>query len=44
MKSVSIIKLHKGYYIEKRIGCNVTREWRKTKTAAEALKKEWEAA
>ena len=43
MKSVSIIKLSKGYYIEKRYGCNVTREWRKTKKAAEDLKKEWEA-
>lgn len=43
MKSVSIIKLSKGYYIEKRIGCNVTREWRKTKKAAEDLKKTWEA-
>lgn len=43
MKSVSIIKLNKGYYIEKRIGCNVTREWRKTKKAAEDLKKAWEA-
>lgn len=43
MKSVSIIKLPKGYYVEKRIGCNVTREWRKTKTAAEKLKKQWEA-
>ena len=32
MKSVSIIKLHKGY-----------REWCKTKTAADALKKKWEA-
>ena len=42
MKSVSIIKLSKGYYVEKRIGCNVTREWRKTKASAEALKKEWE--
>ena len=43
MKSVSVIKLSNGYYIEKRIGPNVTREWRKTKKAAEALKKEWEA-
>ena len=43
MKSVSIIKLSNGYYVERRIGCNVTREWRKTKKAAEALKKEWEA-
>lgn len=43
MKSVSIIKLHKGYYVEKRIGCNVTREWCKTKTTADALKKKWEA-
>lgn len=42
MKTVSIIKLSNGYYIEKRIGPNVTREWRKTKTAAEALKKAWE--
>ena len=44
MKTVSIIKLHKGYYIEKRIGSNVTREWRKTKATAEALKEKWEAA
>ena len=43
MKSITIIKLSKGYYIEKRIGCNIIREWRKTKSAAEALKKEWEA-
>ena len=43
MKSVSVIKLHNGYYIEKRIGPNVTREWRKTKKDADKLKKEWEA-
>lgn len=43
MKSVSIIKLHKGYYVEKRIGPNVTREWYKTKKAAEEKKKAWEA-
>lgn len=43
MKTVSIIKLHKGYYVEKRVGPNVTREWKKTKTAANELKKEWEA-
>jgi hypothetical protein len=43
MKTVSIIKLSKGYYVEKRLSCNVTREWRKSKTAAEALKKKWEA-
>lgn len=43
MKTVSIIKLSNGYYVEKRIGCNVTREWKKTKTAAEKLKKQWEA-
>lgn len=43
MKSVSIIKLGKGYYVEKRIGCNITREWKKTKTEAEKLKKKWEA-
>ena len=43
MKTVSIIKLHKGYYVEKRIGCNVTREWFKTKKAADNRKKEWEA-
>lgn len=44
MKNVSIIKLRNGYYVEKRIGPNVTREWRKTKKSAENLKKEWEAA
>ena len=44
MKTVSIIKLHKGYYVEKRIGCNITRQWVKTKKAADDLKKEWEAA
>jgi hypothetical protein len=43
MKTVSIIKLSNGYYVEKRINCNVTREWKKTKTAAEKLKKQWEA-
>lgn len=43
MKSISIIKLDKGYYIEKRIGCNITREWRETETEAENLKKKWEA-
>lgn len=43
MKSVNIIKLSKGYYVEKRIGPNVTREWRKTKADADKLKKEWEA-
>jgi len=43
MKSITIIKLSKGYYVEKRISCNVTREWCKTKTAAEKLKKKWEA-
>lgn len=41
--SITIIKLPKGYYVEKRYGGNVTREWRKTKAAAEALKKEWSA-
>lgn len=44
MKSVNIIKLHKGYYVEKRCGCNVTREWKKTKAEADKLKKEWEKA
>ena len=43
MKSVSIIKLSKGYYVEKRIGPNVTREWKKTKKDADDLKKKWEA-
>ena len=44
MKSVNIIKLSKGYYVEKRIGCNVTREWVKTQKAANELKKKWEKA
>lgn len=43
MKKVEIIKLHKGYYVEKRIGCNVTRQWCKSMKAAEILKKMWEA-
>ena len=43
MKSVSIIKLSNGYYVEKRFGPNVMREYRKTETAAKALKKKWEA-
>lgn len=44
MKTVNIIKLNKGYYVEKRIGPNVTREWFKTKTKADEKKKEWEKA
>lgn len=43
MKTVSIIKIRNGYYIEKRIGCNTFREYRKTMKDALKLKKEWEA-
>lgn len=42
MKTVEIIKWNKGYYVTKRIGCNVTREFVKTKKAATDLKKKWE--
>lgn len=41
MMTVEIIKLGNGYYVERRIGPNVTREWRKTKKAADELKKKW---
>lgn len=43
MKSINIIKLNnKGYYVEYRYGCNVTRTYCKTKKAAEELKKKLE--
>ena len=41
MKSVEVMKWGKGYYVTMREGCNVQREWVKTKKAAEALKKQW---
>lgn len=40
--TVNIINLSNGYYVEKRRGPNCTREFRKTKKAATALKKEWQ--
>lgn len=39
MKTVEIKKWNKGYYVITREGCNVTREWVKTKKAAELLGK-----
>lgn len=44
MKTVEIIKWNKGYYVTMRYGCNVQREWVKTKKAAEILKMKWEKA
>ena len=43
MKTVEIMKWGKGYYVTKREGCNVQREWCKTKKDAEALQKKWSA-
>ena len=39
MKTVEVMKWNKGYYVTTRIGCNVQREWVKTKKAARELKK-----
>lgn len=39
MKTVEIMKWGKGYYVTTRCGCNVNREWVKTKKAAETLAK-----
>ena len=44
MKTVDIMKWGKGYYVTMRQGCNVQREWVKTKKAAETLKTQWERA
>jgi len=41
--NVEITKLPYGYYIIRRYGPNVVREWRKTMAEATALKKKWEA-
>jgi len=42
MKTVDMMKWGKGYYVTMRIGCNVQREWVKTKKAAESLMKKWQ--
>lgn len=42
MKTVDIMKWGKGYYVTMREGCNVQREWVKTKKAAEILMKKWQ--
>jgi hypothetical protein len=42
MKTVDMMKWGKGYYVTMRIGCNVQREWCKTKKAATALMKKWQ--
>ena len=44
MKTIDIMKWSKGYYVTMRQGCNVRREWVKTKKAAEILKTQWERA
>ena len=41
--TVEITKLASGYYITRRYGPNVVREWRQTIKEATALKKQWEA-
>jgi len=41
MNTIEMIKWGKGYYIIRRFGGNVVREWRKTKKEAEKLMKEW---
>lgn len=38
---IEIIKWGKGYYVTKRCGCNVTRQWVKTKKAMNELVKKW---
>ena len=38
---MEIIKLSKGYYVQRRRGCNVERVWVKTKKAADELLKKW---
>lgn len=42
MKTVDMMKWGKGYYVTKREGCNVQREWCKTKKAATDLMKKWQ--